>query len=319
VAPGVNAEDAGDPTSCEGTHVYPGDNLVAIVNGGAPLETFCIHAGTYDVGISNLQPRPGQSFIGDPVTVGPEGQIHAPTQLRGSDEDGIFYFVRAADGVTFENLDISGAPGVMTTRSQTKKHGRAINGNTYAPVVTIRSSRLHHNAASGVGGIGSGTLLESVELDHNGSSSYLKCCAAGVKSVKSFTIRDSYVHDNTGYGIWCDGGCGGGVYEVTGNLVRDNTVDGIRYEISMNEFGALIQANVVQRNNTSLKTGGHGGIAIVSSWKAAVLENVLGGNGRFGIDFKDDNRGSLAGNVTRANVLNGDKIKGCTLIGVSCQ
>ena len=58
-------------------------------------------------------------------------------------------------------------------------------------------------------------------------------------------------------------------------MVR-NTHDGIRYEIAMNAFGARIQGNTAQNNNTSAKTGGHGGIAIVSSWNA--LEVGTSGN-----------------------------------------
>jgi parallel beta-helix repeat protein len=293
---------------------------VTIVNRGAPAQTFCIHAGAYDIGTLNLQPRPGQSFIGDPVTIGPRGEIHAPTAIIGGDLDGVFYFIRSADNVLFENLDISGSPGVRDVNdADTKKHGRGINGNSFMPVITIRHSRIHHNANSGVDGIGAGTLLDSVELDNNGSSSYLACCAGGVKSGRTYTIRNSFVHDNTGYGIWCDQGCHGGVWQVAGNLVTGNSVDGIRYEVSMNDFGASIENNVVQGNNTSGKVGGHGGIAIVSSWKAAVVGNLLGGNGNFGIEFKDDNRGSLADNVARGNDMNGDGIKGCGLTGVLCE
>jgi parallel beta-helix repeat protein len=290
------------------------------VNRGTNAQTFCIHAGTYDIGTATLQPRPGQTFIGDPVDVGPNGEILAPTKIKGTSLDGIFYFVRPANGVTIENLDVSGSPATRDKEDpDTKKHGRGLNGNSQKPVLKIRYSRFHHNANSGVDGIGPGTVLERVELDHNGSEGYLGCCAGGVKSGNYYTIRNSYVHHNTGYGIWCDMGCDSGVWTILDNLVTDNTVDGIRYEISMNDFGALVRGNVVRRNNTSKKVGGHGGIAIVSSWKSVVSGNVLGGNGNAGIEFKDDNRGSLANNRAFGNNLNGDLLRGCDALGVACS
>ena len=305
---------------CLGTDVEPGDDLVAIVNESDEGETFCIHGGTYDIGTANLEPRPGQSFIGDAVKVGPNGEIYAPTEIRGSDIEGVFNFVREANGVLFENLDISGATGERDRDDiDTKKYGRGINGNSFEPVITIRYSRIHGNTNSAVGGIGGGTLLDSVELDHNGSESYLGCCGGGVKSGNYYTIRNSYVHDNIGYGIWCDLNCEDGLWEIVGNRVTDNTVDGIRYEISMNDYGALIKENVVQDNNTSEKNGGHGGIAIVSSWNALVTENVLGDNGNYGIELRNDGRGSLKDNVVRNNDTNGDEIKGCDLEGVGCE
>lgn len=299
---------------CLGTDIHPGDELVEIVNEGEEGETFCIHAGTYDIGTANLEPRAGQSFVGDPVQIGPAGEVYAETVIRGSDTDGVFNFVREANGVRFENLDISGAIGERDRDDvDTKKYGRGINGNSYEPVITVRYSRIHHNSNSGIGGIGAGTLIDAVELDHNGSETYLGCCAGGVKSGNSYTIRNSYVHDNVGYGIWCDLGCEGGLWEIVGNTVTGNTVDGIRFEVSMNDHGAVIKDNVVQGNNTSLKTGGHGGIAIVSSWNVLVTGNVLGDNGNYGIDIHNDARGSIRNITVEGNEMNGDDIKGCDL------
>ena len=35
-----------------------GDDLATIVNGGVAGQTFCIHAGTYDIGTRSLTPKP---------------------------------------------------------------------------------------------------------------------------------------------------------------------------------------------------------------------------------------------------------------------
>jgi hypothetical protein len=244
----------------------------------------------------------------------------APTKIKGTSRDGIFYFTNPAKGILIQNLDVSGSPAARDkSNPETKKYGRGFNGNGQQPVVTIRYSRFHHNENSGVDGIGPGSLLEYVELDNNGSEDYLGCCAGGVKSGNYYEIRHSYVHHNKGYGIWCDVGCdGGGVWFIHDNLVTNNSVDGIRYEISMNDVGALIENNVVKSNNTSNKLGGHGGIAVVSSWHTVVKDNVLGNNGNAGIEIKDDNRGSVKNVVIGANRTNGDSVKGCETAGARC-
>ena len=67
---------------CSGQEVNPGDNLVALVN-GTENATFCIHAGTYNIGSSTLEPGSGDKLIGDPVTTTAPGVISAPTKIVG--------------------------------------------------------------------------------------------------------------------------------------------------------------------------------------------------------------------------------------------
>jgi 3-phytase len=290
---------------CRGTAVTPGDDLPALVNGTSG-KTFCLAPGTYDIGSESIEPGSGTKIIGAPVKRTLPGSIEAPSKVVGSSPDGVFFFARPATGVLIANLDICCSPG------SDRKQGRGINGNSGRAVdLVVRDSRIHGNAMSGIGGIGDNALIERVELDDNGSEAFIGCCSAGIKSGDSYTIRNSYVHHNTGNGIWVDVG---GSFVVTDNVVTDNTRNGIRYE---NSTGfATILRNVVQRNSTSQQRPG-GGIEINSADDAEVADNVLGDNFNAGIIFRGS-RNPVSG-VVRGNVLNGDAIKGCSGSSGTCS
>ena len=145
-----------------------------------------------------------------------------------------------------------------------------------------------------------------------------------------FTIRDSLIRDNVGNGVWCDIGCGGpnsGTFLVEDNVIRNNTRQGIHYELA-NSY-AVIRNNLVQTNNTD-DEGYRGGISITSSRNAEVYGNTLGGNKRYGIDVRNDRRvncgdptrncGYPVDNILiRDNILNGDALTGCDVVGVTCS
>jgi hypothetical protein len=296
--------------------VRPGDELATIVN-GSDDDVFCIHAGTYDIGTSNLEGRTGLHLVGAPATRNEMGAIDAPTKIVGNSTDGVILFEEHARDVLLVNLDISGAEGSKDDDDpETKKHGRGINGNSQEPVITILFSRIHHNANSGIDGIGEGSLLQTIELDRNGSDSFLGCCAGGVKSANPYTIRNSYVHDNIGFGVWQDV-CGSG-FVVTGNRISSNSQGGVRYEHDQSCDGdATIVDNVITDNNTSSKSSDAGGITINSAPNAEVRGNVLDGNNGPGITV-GGNRGSVGGTVIEGNTMNGESIQGCDQEGVSC-
>jgi 3-phytase len=293
-----------DQGPCRGTPVSPADDLPALVNGTSG-KTFCLAAGTYTIGSASLEPGSGTEIIGAPVSITGPGAVNAPTKIVGSSPDGVFFFSRPATGVVIANLDICCSPG------SDRKQGRGINGNSGRAVgLVVRDSRIHGNAMSGIGGIGDDALIERVELDNNGSEAFIGCCSAGIKSADFYTIRNSYVHHNTGNGIWVDSG---GSFVVTDNVVTDNTRNGIRYENSSG-FGTILR-NVVQRNSTSQQRPG-GGIEINSADDAEVADNVLGDNFNAGIIFRGS-RNPVGGTV-RGNVLNGDSIQGCSGASGSC-
>jgi parallel beta-helix repeat protein len=178
------------------------------------------------------------------VTVTSPGVTSAPTKIVGGGVAGIIDMGQAT-GIRLENLDVSGATGVRT--SNATKRGRGIQGG---PNSTIGYVVSHHNSNTGIGGLKTGALLKHVELHHNGSESYVGCCAGGVKAGSIYTIRDSCVHDNFGNGIWVGAG---GSFTVTDNVVVNNTGNGIRYENGTGE--AQILRNLVQNNSFSKDPG----------------------------------------------------------------
>ena len=309
-AGGTPSSPPRDGSSCRGTVISPEDDLAATVNETSG-KTFCLLPGTHDIGTHTVQPGSGTRLVGAPVTITAPGAISAPTKLRGSSPEGIIEFSRPATGVVIENLDICCAPGAkLDTDNSTKQLGRGINGSSQrATDLTVRFSRIHGNANAGIGGIGDGAVIDHVELDHNGSESYLGCCAGGIKSADFYSLTNSYVHDNIGNGIWVDSG---GSFVVTGNVVRNNTKNGIRYENSTG-YGRILR-NVVQNNSTSRARPG-GGIEVNSADDAEVAFNTLGRNFNAGIIFRGS-RSPVSG-VAYGNVLNGDRLE-CGASGVTC-
>src|SRR5918997_1561949 len=218
--------DAPPPPSadCVGTHINHGDNLVSAIK-GATNTTFCIHAGTYDLGSGSLEPGSGVKLIGDPVTVSESGAIEAPTKIVSRGRGGVIQFATDASGVLIENLDLSGATGDRSCKPQC---GRGINGRGgNAKDVTVRYTRIHHNASLGIGGVQSLFVTHS-ELDNNGASAFNGCCAGALKVVDPFTIRQSYIHHNAGNGVWQD--ICGKDFVVARNTITWNAFSGVRYE-----------------------------------------------------------------------------------------
>jgi hypothetical protein len=310
VAP--NSLGAAVTSGCTGVQVFPTDDLAGKIDGAPTGTTFCIHTGTYSLGAVALHPKDNDRLIGDPVTSGTNGSISAPTKLIGSGAAIIDLEEPAAisaTGVVIKNLDISGAQGTTACKP---KCGRGISQGTN---LTVSYSHIHGNMMSGIGGIDTGAVVNHVEIDHNGSTIFYHCCAAGIKSTKAYTLSYSYVHDNIGNGVWQDG-CGTN-FKVTNSTIIGNTISGVRYEHNADCSGsAWITGNTIQNNNSSL-VGGSGGVAINSAPNGTVVRNTLGGNKGAGI-YVGGTRGPLTGTSIHDNIRNGDVIKGCALTGVSC-
>ncbi|MFN2490332.1 MAG: right-handed parallel beta-helix repeat-containing protein [Actinomycetota bacterium] len=312
VEPGTTAEadDASEPPGaqkgkregngigrCHGTVAPVGGSLQATVGGAPEGAVLCLQPGTYTTS-APIVPKDGQTLM---------GSGRKKTFVTTSSADAVFDAKRSTD-VVFKRLDISGAVAGQGCEPACGR-GIAAGLNT-----VIKKVRLHHNAVGGVGGSEGNLLITRSELDHNGGESFIGCCAAGVKTGSAFTIEDSYVHDNVGVGIWCDVGCDGTLFVVRDNTVLNNTMGGIRYEIS--SVPAVIQGNTVQGNNI-LSEGGHGGIEINSSANVVVQQNVLGSNGGVGVIAGGNRAPGLSNVEIIDNVLQGEDIQGCGA-GVSC-
>jgi hypothetical protein len=119
----------------------------------------------------------------------------------------------SSEGASIKNLTVSGAVG-----SDRCEPGRGIGGGDNLTVVNVHAT---HNMNAGIGATGPGTLVQGSILDHNGSRSFSSLdagpsSAAGIKSTHSFTIMDSYVHDNWWNGVWCD------ITLISGNAIKGN-------------------------------------------------------------------------------------------------
>jgi hypothetical protein len=271
--------------------VPAGASIQSAINNQPEGATLCLSPGTYNTS-STIKLKSGMKLI---------GAGRDATFIKTSSAQTVVD-ARGTTGVLLQSFDVSGAVGTASCKPAC---GRGITTGVNTVVNDVRS---HDNANTGIGGTDGNLLVVNSELDHNGSSEFVGCCASGIKTGKSFEIRNSYVHDNVGVGIWCDVGCSGSGFEVYGNTVTNNVMGGIRYEISA--VGAVISGNTVKNNNLSNK-GGHGGIEINSSKNAVVVENVLGGNRGAGI-IANGGRSPGLGNVRiQNNRMNGDRVGGC--------
>jgi hypothetical protein len=285
--------------------VSPGSTTIQnAVDSHGTGTTFCITDGVYNIS-SPVTVKSGDTFIG----VFTDG---TPPIVDGGHRTGVKWIFDAhkASSVAFQDLQIANAFG--PGKKIDKQAGRGIWGGQG---FTIDHVHLFGNQQSGVGGGWTGTVSNS-EVNNNGSVGYLSCCSGGVKSAQSITVHDSYVHDNTGDGIWANH-CTPQL-TVYNNTIVHNTRDGVTWETSTtcsNARAASIHDNIIQNNNSEQRNG-NGGVTIRNSPNADVAFNTFGGN--FNAAVKVTGSHDISGEKIHNNTLNGDEINGCDRTGVSC-
>jgi parallel beta-helix repeat protein len=146
---------------------------------------------------------------------------------------GIHAFYQYSDRWTIENNEITGCR----------------SGVSVPNASVLRRNRIHHNNGDSRGGLIpnggyiatsiTNSLFEDNEISYNGS-------IQKVLLTTNVTFRNNYVHHNAGVGIWYDGDNVGALIE--GNLIEDNSGDGIHYEISGQ---GIIRNNTVRRSGQS--------------------------------------------------------------------
>jgi len=222
-----------------------------------------------------------------PVTRGPNGEIAAPTKLHGTAPNGILRATAGNVAWRVENVDI------CCSRGTGSSEGRGINRNGLRLALTLSNSRVHGNQQNGVTG-DAGTVLDNVELDHNGDWTAHAGRAAGFKTISDVTVRNSYIHHNDGAGMWWDCDATGGLIE--NSLITDNRNSGIWVEINSGlGRGFTIRGNRVYRNNT-VREFGRAGIMVTSSRNVLIEGNTTAGNGRFGLWVRNDFRSTQGHN-----------------------
>jgi len=119
----------------------------------------------------------------------------------------------------------------------------------------VRGNCLRDNGQYGINAYKDGHLgelvLEGNEITGNNTADWESkvdgCgCTGGVKfwAVDKADVRNNWVHDNRGTGLWAD--TNNNDFLIEGNLIEDNDGPAITYEISYN---AVIRANTMRRNN----------------------------------------------------------------------
>jgi len=293
------------PVECDGRQVTVTSDIQQVIDHNKKGSTFCLEEGTYEVS-SSIRPPEGTQLIG----AGME-----KTHLVGTGA-GIIIDAKNTAGVLIAHMDISDARGNRGCRPSCGSGLRGGSDNI------VRFVRVHHNANHGIGGSGDALLIENSEIFANGSSEFLGCCAGGVKSGNSFTIRNSYVHDNIGSGIWCDVDCPR--FVVEDNVVINNSKNGVRFEHGgdasdsvVAASSALIVRNKIQGNNTSRHTPG-AGIEVNSASNAEIAFNVLGRTTDGTGILVRGSRYPIINNLIHNNNMHEDRVNGCHLSGVTC-
>lgn len=205
-----------------------------------------------------------------------------------------------ANAVTVKSLKIQrfAGPGIESAGGEgwhivdnefRDNHTRALK--VYGGARVVRNY-IHHNGQYGVAGTGDGNLFSGNEIAFNNAAKFARSStsfwdAGGSKFVRNtrLVLRDNYVHDNFGDGLWIDIDNAG--VTIAGNRIEDNYRMGINYEIS---FSALIQNNSVTDN-------GDVGIWVNSSRGVRVTENLVKKNGDAIIIADQDRDGYAVRNI----------------------
>src|SRR5215217_2693000 len=313
----INADDPtiGTRFQLEGPCTYTVDTMVELNDGdelAGPLATFIERLPAFD-------PEPTVTIVGS---------------------EGLTHVIRARGTVRLEWVKIIGGTGQYAADGSPV----AGTGSGLAMGMASNTSSLYavHITGSDAAGITNahGTF-DRIELDDTTQDpNFLGFTGSGLKAINEVEVRNSYIHDNQGNGIWCDVFCHDSESHLNGfwvheNLVVNNGRAGIRFERvgDVADAGeALIENNEIHQNSLELSRGG---IDIRDAQNALVRNNVFGAKTIADVAYLPNSesvaiRATDSGRSDRpdlfnvdivGNVLNGEVIKGCELPDevVSCS
>jgi hypothetical protein len=234
------------------------DDLNVKTNANPPGTTFWLAPGTHTLGrdqFGQVAPKNGNRYIGAPGAI---------LDGRGLNR---YAFVAKAASVTISHLTIRGftPPPNEGVVNHDSGEGWVIEDNTIennhgAGLMTgarqqVRHNCLRNNGQYGMNAFGAELLIEGNEIAGNNTddleSKIEGCgCTGGVKfwDVNTADVRNNWVHDNHGPGLWAD--TNNNDFLIEHNLIEHNDGAAVFYETSYN----LILRNNTIRNNT-LATG----------------------------------------------------------------
>jgi hypothetical protein len=240
--------------------------------------------------------------------------------------------IRAKGTVRLEWVKIIGGKG------QFSSDGSPIAGTGSGLTMGMASNTsslyaVHITGSDAAGITNAHGTFERIELsDTTQDPNFLGFTGSGMKAVTEVEVRNSYIHDNQGNGLWCDVYCRDSDSHPNGFWVHDNLLvnngrAGVRFEQvgDVADAGeALIENNEVHGNSTGAVRGG---VAIHDAQDALVQNNVFGAATIADVSYLPNSEGVAiratdSGRSDRpdlwnvdivGNVLNGEVIRGCEL------
>jgi hypothetical protein len=245
--------------------------------------------------------------------------------------EGLNHVISARGTVRLEWVKIVGGTGEYSGGSPVAGMG---SGLAMGMATNDSSLCAVHITGSDAAGITNahGTF-DRIELDDTTQdSNFLGFTGSGLKAINEVEVKNSYIHDNQGNGLWCDNFCRDSTSHLNGfsvheNLVVNNGRAGIRYE-NVGEVAdagkALIENNEVHGNSPD---AARGGISVRDAQNATIQNNRFGAATIAGVAYQPNSRNvainaSDSGRTDRPdlfniviadNILNGEVIKGCEL------
>jgi parallel beta-helix repeat protein len=261
--------------------VYPGDDLSAMAYEWPAGTVFMVH-GVHSG--AEVEPQDGQIFVGASGAV-LDGGGSAAFAFSGSADDVVIQGLEITNydtPVQYGTVYVSGSGWLIESNNIHDSSGAGVSvrdGNGVAYNNVIRNNKIHHNHQLGLAVTGTeGTIIDGNEIAY---SNWLDEYdwgweAGGTKfwETSNLIVRGNWSHHNVGPGLWTDTDNVGTVYE--GNVVEDNTANGIFHEVS---GSATIRNNVLRRNgfeHAAWLWGG--GIVIAASGDVDIYGNRLEGN-----------------------------------------
>jgi len=303
----VNADDPmiGTRFQLEGPCIYPVDTMVELNEGdeiAGPQATFIERPPAFD-------PEPTVTIVGS---------------------EGLSNVIRAQGTVHLEWVNIVGGTGQYSSGgSPVAGTGSALAMGMASNTSTLYAVHITGTDAAGI--TNAHGTFERIELDDTTQDpNFLGFTGSGLKAINEVEVKNSYIHDNQGNGLWCDVFCHDSADHPNGfwvheNLIVNNGRAGIRFERvgDVADAGeALIENNEVHQNSLELSRGG---IDIRDAQNALVRNNVFGAKSIADVAYLPNASGVAiratdSGRLDRpdllnvdivGNVLNGEVIQGC--------
>jgi hypothetical protein len=302
----VNADDPtiGTRFQLEGPCTYTVDTMVVLNEGdeiAGPQGTFIEHLPAFD-------PEPTVTIVG---------------------KQRVSNVIRAKGTVRLEWVKIIGGTGQYSSgRTPVAGTGSGLAMGTASSTSSLYAVHITGSDAAGI--TNARGTFDSIELDDTTQDpNFLGFTGSGMKAVTEIEVKNSYVHDNQGHGIWCDEECNDtslGTFHIYKNLVVDNNQEGIRWEKVGDDAAhgeALIEDNEVHGNG---RLNNRIGIHARDAQDALIRGNTFGSKTIAGVSYASNSGGAirasdsgrsdrpdLANIEITGNTLNGETIKGCEL------